>query len=160
MALKEKHTHRLESQATKKSQKNGARLPRTAGLRTISELSESLTKAGLDPSRIEARAEMIAKARSAQMKRKRNEDEEAGMDLDEWEDADDSGNEDGMEVDGDDTTPRKRVKTLSGAAAPAKEKTSSKRQPRSNRLLAGMRDTKVKANIFFVRIIRLLTSFL
>ena len=102
MELHEKHEHRLESQATKKSQKNAARLPRTAGLRTLTELSDSLTKAGLDPSRIEARAEMIAKARNAQMKRKRQEDEEAGMDVDEWEDMD-SGDEGegGMEVDGE-----------------------------------------------------------
>ena len=62
--------------------KNQAKLPRTAGLRTISELSSELTKAGYDPSRIEERAAVLAKVAGAKRKRAR-EEEEAQMDVDE-----------------------------------------------------------------------------
>jgi nucleolar GTP-binding protein len=63
--------HKLLSQAAKKGVKNTARLPRTAGLKTISEMTDALTKAGLDPSRLQERAEMLAKVRGAERKRKR-----------------------------------------------------------------------------------------
>jgi nucleolar GTP-binding protein len=51
--------------------KNHARLPRTAGMRTLSEMTGAMTKAGLDPSRIQERGEMLAKVRAAERKRKR-----------------------------------------------------------------------------------------
>ena len=51
---KEKH---LKGQETKKNMKKAARLPRTAGLKTLSEMTEFLTKAGYNPSRIQERAE-------------------------------------------------------------------------------------------------------
>jgi nucleolar GTP-binding protein len=63
--------HKTISQLNKKNLKNQARFPRTAGLRTLSEMTESMTKAGLDPSRIQARAEVLAKVRTAERKRKR-----------------------------------------------------------------------------------------
>lgn len=121
---------RMESQATKKSMKNGARLPRTAGLRTLTELSEGLTKAGLDPSRIQARAEIIAKAQGA--KRKRADD--AGMDVD---DDEEDGEGEWMDVDGEEAAPQKRMKTNSGGV-------TSLRAPRTNRQTAGMRDEEVR----------------
>ena len=62
--------------------KNRAVLPRTAGLRTLSELTTGLTKAGLDPSRIQERAEMLAKVAGAKRKRQR-EEEDAEMEVDE-----------------------------------------------------------------------------
>jgi len=129
------------SQATKKSMKHNARLPRTAGLRTLSELSASLTKAGLDPSRIEQRAELIAKARGLERKRKRDED----MDIDEeGESGEDEGGEgeegdDWMDVDGegdDGKSPPKRRKSNTGTAVTA----TGKHAPRTNRQTAGMRD--------------------
>ena len=136
---------KLISQATKKSMKNNARMPRTAGLKTLSELSTSMKKAGLDPSKIEQRAALIAKARG--MKRKRNGDEE--MDVDEEE----GGGEDGyyqgegeeggdwMDVDedgeGDDgRSPPKRRKSNTGTAVTS----TGKHAPRTNRQTAGMRD--------------------
>ncbi|TFK53750.1 P-loop containing nucleoside triphosphate hydrolase protein [Heliocybe sulcata] len=118
---------KLRSQHTKKSMKHSARLPRTAGLRTLSELTTELTKAGLDPSRIQERAEMLAKVRSEQRKRKRDDEMDVDMDGEEAEG-------DWMDVDGEDS-PNKRVKANSGAAV-----TKGKREPRSNRQLAGMRD--------------------
>ncbi|KAH8995669.1 P-loop containing nucleoside triphosphate hydrolase protein [Lactarius akahatsu] len=130
--------HRLEAQS-KKKMKNKARLPRTAGLRTITELTTDLTNAGLDPSRVRERAVMIAKMRGG--KRRRDEDGD-GMDVDEdddeaaWEEEEEDGGEeaDTMEIDGDDDTPRKRGKANSGAVI------ARKRAPHSNRQLAGLRD--------------------
>jgi hypothetical protein len=135
----------------KKKMKNKAHLPRTAGLRTLTDLTTDLTKAGIDPSRVQERAVMIAKIRAAGSKRKRNED---GMDVD----GDGNGNdEDGdnwvseggedetmMDVDGDgddgeDGTRHKRGKANSGAVIAVR-----KRVPRSNRQLAGMRDEAVR----------------
>lgn len=134
--------------------KNKAHLPRTAGLRTLTDLTTDLTKAGIDPSRIQERAVMIAKVRAAGSKRKRNED---GMDVDgdgnsNDEDGDnwvsEGGEEDEtmMDVDGDgdegeeeDGTRHKRGKANSGAAIAVR-----KRVPRSNRQLAGMRDEAVR----------------
>jgi nucleolar GTP-binding protein len=140
--MKNAKEKRLDSQITQKAMKNSARLPRTAGLRTLSELTDSLTKAGLDPSRIQERAEMIAKTRSAQRKRKR-EEEDADMDVD--EDADESmggEEEEGwMDVDGEDATPKKRRKSNTGAVTAVAAK--GKREPRANRQLAGMRDDEV-----------------
>lgn len=118
--------------------KHNARLPRTAGLRTLSELSASLTKAGLDPSRIEERAQLIAKARGLEGKRKRDEE----MDIDEGgEDGEDGAGEGGdwMDVDGeedDERSPPKRRRSNTGTAVAA----AGKHAPRTNRQMAGMRD--------------------
>ena len=87
---------KLVSQSTKKAMKNRAALPRTAGLRTLSELTTEMTKAGLDPSRIQERAEMRAKVAGAKRKRQR-EEEEAQMDVD--EDAEAEEDAEGEEAD-------------------------------------------------------------
>ncbi|KIM45613.1 hypothetical protein M413DRAFT_65754 [Hebeloma cylindrosporum] len=128
-------SHKIKSQSIKKSKKNQARLPRTAGLRTLSELTSELTKAGLDPSRIQERAEMIAKLQGAKRKRDdddddEDEDEEMG-DID--ADAERGDGEGWMDVDEDEGAPKKRVKTNSGGVI-------NKREPRSHRHMAGMRD--------------------
>jgi len=132
---------KMLSQSTKKAMKHNARLPRTAGLKTLSELSASLTKAGLDPSRIVQRAELIAKARGLERKRKRDEE----MDVDEegaesGEDEEGEGEEDGdwMDVDGEAGRSRpKRRKSNTGTAVTA---AGGKHAPRTNRQTAGMRD--------------------
>jgi hypothetical protein len=135
----------------KKKMKNKARLPRTAGLRTLTELTTDLTKAGIDPSRIQERAVVIAKMRGAGHKRKRDED---GMDVDgdgngddedgdNWVSEGDGEDETMMDVDGDggeeDGTRHKRGKANSGADIALR-----KRAPRSNRQLAGLRDEVVR----------------
>ena len=140
----------MEAQRKKKI-KNKARLPRTAGLRTLSDLTTDLTKAGIDPSRIQERAVMIAKVRAAGHKRKRDED---GMDVDgdgngvdedgdNWVSEGDGEDETMMDVDGnegeEDGTRHKRGKANSGAVIAHR-----KRVPRSNRQLAGMRDEAVR----------------
>ena len=134
----------------KKAQKNKARLPRTAALRTLSELSEGLTKAGMDPSRIQERAAILAKVQRA--KRKRREEEE-GMDVDMEGDEGDEG--DWMDVDdaeGGKTV--KRIKTNEGGAVTAK----GSRVPRSNRMLAGMRDQTVSSGFLSTMSILMFTS--
>ena len=136
----------MEAQRKKKI-KNKARLPRTAGLRTLSDLTTDLTKAGIDPSRVQERAVMIAKVRAAGRKRKHDED---GMDVDgdgngDGEDGDnwvsdgDGEDETMMDVDGDEGTRHKRGKANSGSVI-----SHQKRTPRSNRQLAGMRDEAVR----------------
>ncbi|KAG8214128.1 P-loop containing nucleoside triphosphate hydrolase protein [Butyriboletus roseoflavus] len=126
--------HKIRSQSIKKSKKNQARLPRTAGLRTLSELSTELKKAGYDPSSIEARAGMLAKVQAA--KRKRAE-ADMDVDIDDAEAADDDGDDEGewMDVDGEEPPTSKRVKSNSGAVI-----AKNPRAPRTNRQLAGMRD--------------------
>ncbi|KAG6868203.1 hypothetical protein C0993_006344 [Termitomyces sp. T159_Od127] len=121
--------HKIQSQSIKKSRKNQARLPRTAGLRTLSELTTELTNAGLDPSRIQERATMLAKIQGA--KRKRDADED--MDMEGDEDMED-GDVDEMDVDGEEA-PKKKAKGNSGAVTAV-----SKRMPKSDRRLAGLRD--------------------
>jgi hypothetical protein len=129
--------------------KNKARLPRTAGLRTLTDLTTDLTKAGIDPSRVQERAVMVAKVRAAGRKRKRDED---GMDIDDGEHDEDGdnwasegevGDETMMDVDGDegdeDGARHKRGKANSGTVIAHR-----KRAPRSNRQLAGLRDEAVR----------------
>ncbi len=124
-------SHKIHSQSIKKSKKNQSRMPRSATLRTLSDLTDGMTKAGLDPSRIQERAEMLAKVAGAKRKR------EEGMDVDE-DDASDNDEDDGMDVDGEEAPTLKRTKANSGAVVVA-----SRRAPKTNRQLAGMRDDAV-----------------
>ncbi|PPQ80201.1 hypothetical protein CVT25_003554 [Psilocybe cyanescens] len=128
-------SHKIKSQSIKKSKKNQSRIPRTATLRTLTELSSEMTKAGLDPSRIQERAEMLAKLQGAKRKRGPGEDEDEDMEGSEGEDdGQGQGEESWMDVDEDEqSAPNKRVKTNSGGVV-------NKRVPRSNRQLAGLRD--------------------
>ncbi|KAF4567288.1 Nucleolar GTP-binding protein 1 [Pleurotus pulmonarius] len=126
--------HKIKSQSIKKSLKNQSRLPRTAGLRTLTELTDELTKAGYDPSKIEERARMLAKLQGAQQKKRKrddDDDEDVDMDADEGDDADGAW----MDVDGEEDVSPKRAKGNSGAVI-----ATNKRAPRSNRQLAGLRD--------------------
>ena len=116
---------KITSQAIKKSKRNQPPLPRTAGLRTLSELSAGMRAAGHDPSRIEGRAKALAKAQ----KRKRDEEGEEDVEMGSGSDGDE---DDAMDVDGE-GAPVKRARTAAGAV-------TSRRAPRTNRSLAGLRD--------------------
>ncbi|TFL03020.1 P-loop containing nucleoside triphosphate hydrolase protein [Pterulicium gracile] len=123
---------KIISQSLKKSKKNQARMPRTAGLRSLTELTSELTAAGYDPSRIEDRAVMLAKVTGA--KRKRGEEEEGDSDVEMMSDDGESAEgEDWMDEDGEGASP-KRAKTNSGAVV------AKGRKPRGDRSLAGFRD--------------------
>ena len=123
--------------------KNRALLPRTAGLRTLSELTSEMTKAGLDPSRIQERAEMLAKVAGAKRKRQR-EEEEAQMDVDEDAEMgeDEEGEGEWMDVDGEEAPRLKKAKANSGAVV-----AKGARHPKTNRQLAGMRDETVSRSM-------------
>ncbi|KAG6864963.1 hypothetical protein C0991_005912 [Blastosporella zonata] len=125
-------SHKIQSQSIKKSKKNQARLPRTVGLRTLTELTSELTKAGLDPTRIQERATMLAKIQGA--KRKRGDDD---VDMDDADDMEGSGGEEEeswMDVDGEEA-PKKKVKGNSGSVMAI-----NRRAPKTDRRFAGLRD--------------------
>jgi len=124
--------HKITSQSIKKSKRNQSRLPRTAGLRTLTELTTEMTAAGLDPSRIQERATLLAKVQGAKRKRA------AEMDVD-MDDVEGEGEDEGdwMDVDGEEA-PNKRAKGNAGRAVAV-----NSRAPRTNRQLAGMRDEGV-----------------
>jgi len=138
-ALKNAQEKRMFSQIIQKQMKNQSRLPRTAGMRTLTELTGSLTKAGLDPSRIQERAEILAKIQGeARRKRKREEREEAGgMEVDgDGANADEGGDGEWMDVDDEEGSPGKRAKSNSGAVV-AK---NARRLPKTDRQATGLRD--------------------
>lgn len=113
-----------------------------------------MTKAGLDPSRIQERAEMIAKVQGAKRKRDHmDNDEDVEMEGDEDDTSGSDNGEGWMDVDGEDesSAPTKRVKTNSGGVI-------NKREPRSNRQLAGMRDEGVSLYCLFFWLSRVLTN--
>ena len=84
---------------------------------------------------------MLAKIQGA--KRKRAEDEDVDMDQDdEEEEGSDEGEENWMDVDGEQAS-KKRLKTNSGGVV-------NKREPRSHRQLAGMRDEGVSFECSFL----------
>ena len=124
----------------KKKLKNRPVLPRTAGLTTLSEMAEKLTKAGYDPSRIVERATLIAKARGtqAQIAKKRKRDEE--MDVVDEDGATVDGDADWMDVD-EEEAGGKRRKGNSGTAVAITA--ARMRTPKTNRTAAGMRDETV-----------------
>ena len=84
---------------------------------------------------------MLAKAQSALKKRKRAEEDGKDMDMDGSEE----GEGEWMDVDEEDSTPKKRTKSNTGSAVVNK----GKREPRSNRQLAGLRDDAVSARYCF-----------
>ncbi|THU77145.1 GTP binding protein 4, partial [Dendrothele bispora CBS 962.96] len=131
---------RLNSQSTKKSLKNHAKLPRTAGLRTLSELSKGLTRAGYDPSRIRERAEGLVKVVGEKRKRAEREEREREREGDvEMEDGEGAWEDDSdVEMEDGDEAPRlKRVKGNSGGVVAVG---GGKRVPRTNRAMDGLRD--------------------
>lgn len=138
--------HKIHSQSIKKSKKNQSRLPRTVGLRTLSEMTGALTKAGLDPSRITDRATMLAKAAGVKRKRAREADDDVEME-DGDEDEGEAGEGEWMDVDGEEAPKIKRAKGNRGTAvAPAHP-----RAPTKNRQLTGMRDQGVSNQTILFR---------
>lgn len=102
-----------------------------------------MTRAGLDPSRIEERAAMLAKlqGQAPAHKRKRGDDDDdvemEGADSD----ADGADAEGWMDVDGEEA-PKKRIKGNSGAVTAV-----DRRAPKTDRRFAGMRNEEVRAVI-------------
>lgn len=158
----------------RKKLKARARVPRKLQTRTFSEMSEKLRSLGIDPSSITARAELLAKAKGLSVaggKRKRSgaaadsDDDEEMMDGAEDEDAweEDDGDNEGMDVDGEDgdgpsTRARKARRSDTGSRLATARRASSNlsnrtksggrptsragpvRIPASNRQLAGLKN--------------------
>ncbi|KAI0088068.1 P-loop containing nucleoside triphosphate hydrolase protein [Irpex rosettiformis] len=127
---------KLASQYNKKANRNHAHLPRGTTLHTLTELTTGLSEAGFDPTGLRKRAVRLAKAIGE--KRKRREEEKAEMDVDEEESEGEDGDEETewMDVDGEERPPsNKRAKGNSGEVI-----AKGRREPRSDRRLAGMRD--------------------
>jgi nucleolar GTP-binding protein len=81
-------------------------------------------------------------ARLQGMSRKRKREEDMDVDMGDEDEGEGEGEAEGewMDVDGEDGTPKKRVKANSGTIVPA-----NRRQPRTDRRLAGMRDDAVRS---------------
>lgn len=85
---------------------------------------------------------MLAKVKGAGIQGKRKRGDDDGMDVDMDGEGDEApelmeGGEEWMDVDGEQQAPRKKTKTNEGRVV-------AKREPRSNRQLAGMRDDAVR----------------
>lgn len=134
MAQGEVNKSKMVVSALKRVKNNHPTLPRGKAPRSLSSLTQALTKAGYDPSKIEERAILLAKAAGA--KRKRDEEEEEGMEVDE-EDEEDWEDDSEMEVDED--TPRKKLRTEKGSRVVAVD-----RRARTDRSLAGLGGPEVR----------------
>ncbi|KAI5475012.1 nucleolar GTP-binding protein [Pseudohyphozyma bogoriensis] len=139
-AIRSKKAHLRMTNDAKDKQQNRPIIPRKLQTRTLSEMSKKMTEAGYDPSNIEERARVLAKAKGLL-----EVDEEGNvvakgtkrgareMDSDDEMDEDEEwGSDDGMEVDGGRGESRKRNKT-SGSIVPR-----GKRVPGTDRQLAGL----------------------
>jgi nucleolar GTP-binding protein len=113
--------HKNLAQLNKKALRNKARLPRTAGLKTLSEFSQKMTEAGLDPSRVEERARIIAMARSNKSSRMISGDE--------------------MDVDGG---------VEAGADSGDVERRKMGLKPQSDRRLAGLRNAEARRSVAYM----------
>lgn len=134
MAQEEVNRGKKIVSSMKRVKSNHPTLPRVKAPRSLSSLTQALTKAGYDPSKIEERAILLAKAAGA--KRKREEEDEGGMEVDE-EDEEDWEDDSEMEVDED--TPRKKLRTEKGSRVVAVD-----RRARTDRSLAGLGGPEVR----------------
>ncbi|GAA5862475.1 hypothetical protein JCM8547_002076 [Rhodosporidiobolus lusitaniae] len=125
---------RLKNQDKGKAQ-NRPIIPRRDQTRTLSDMAQTLKEAGYDPSTLEERATLLAKARGL-MGRKRGADDmdEDGEEEGAWGSEGDEEEDDGMEVDDEAQASKKR---RTGAASVV---VKGKRVPRTQRELAGLGD--------------------
>ena len=143
--IRAKRTEIKSINRAKDKKQNRPVMPRTVRSdRTLDDMARDLRKAGIDPSKLEERAQMLALARGVQLKNrtvnKRKRDGDTGME-DDGEENSDVGSgpkwvdviDDDMEVDGGSN---KKKKNMAGLAIPM----NGKRVPTKNRATLGMRD--------------------
>ncbi|GAA5891431.1 hypothetical protein JCM5296_006526 [Sporobolomyces johnsonii] len=133
--LKNERKHKLQNRPI---------IPRPAQSRTLSDMTEKLKEAGYDPSTLEERAIMLAKARGlVGKKRGAGEMDVDGEDDDEvpWGSEDDEG----MDVDEDGAAAKKRKTGKSSVVA------KGKRVPGTDRQVAGLRDAEQAAKAVRLR---------
>lgn len=123
---------------------NRPMIPRPAQTRTLTDMTEKLKAAGYDPSTLEERATLLAKAKGLGMKRGAGE-----MDLDEDEEGEfGSDDEEEMDVEGSGAASKKRRTSTSIVA-------KGKRTPGTDRQVAGLKDAEVRllpSTTFCVRV--------
>lgn len=140
----------------KKSVQSRARIPRKLQNRSLSQMSERMRAAGIDPSNIEMRAELLAKAKGLVGKRK---DREASMDVEEESDDNTDDADESMSMDED--VPRKKSRavaprtsggmmrgksattaTVNRSGGPISARAGAARIPARNRQAEGMRNVE------------------
>ena len=94
---------------------------------------------------------MLAKIQGAQRKRQREEDEEMEMEMDDEEGSDAWSDDDAMDVDAGSRKVVKKQKTVSGGVV-------SKREPRSDRSIAGFKNEQVSLLAFWYFCVVLTTN--
>lgn len=142
-AIRDKKAHIRLVNAQKNKLQNRPVIPRTVQTRNLSDMTKKLTEAGYDPSNLEERARVLAKARGliGADSRKRTAGD---MDVDEGSDeewGDDGEEGDEMEVDGEGVS-RKRAKTSIVS--------KGKRTPGTDRQIAGLKDAEVRRFLLIV----------
>lgn len=132
-AIRDRKAHIRMVNAQKDKLQNRPVIPRTVQTRTLSTMAKQLSAAGYDPSSLEERARVLAKARGliGEESRKRSAGD---MEVDEDEDAESwDDEEEGAEGEG---SSRKRAKTSIVS--------KGKRIPGTDRQVAGLKDAEVR----------------
>lgn len=117
---------------TKKALQNRPHVPRKLQHRTLSQMAENMRAAGIDPSNIEMRAELLAKGKGLVGKRK-SRDEDDDVDMEDEEDEEDADMSDGMSVE-------------ETAEAPSRKKIRGAADKRSVALTRGRSSTTASTN--------------
>lgn len=146
----------------KKALQGRAQIPRKLQHRTLSQLSENMRAAGIDPSSIEMRAELLAKAKGLVGKRKSREDDSEDVNMEDGEsDGDNAEVSDAMSVEDDSNVPsRKKLRgtdakksaaltrgkssttaSTNRAGGPISARAGAARIPARNRQAEGLRDS-------------------
>ena len=151
-AIRERQAQaKLMAQNKKKNTRARAVIPRKLQNRSLSDMSTRLRELGIDPSSVEERAAILAKAKGISGgKRKRGDGDEEMQDVDgedAWEDEKDEMDVDDAAGDSKRRKARKsnenqRVASGSTSSRAVAVSAATKRLPRSNRATAGMRDAK------------------
>lgn len=130
-AIRDKKAYIRLVNAQKNKLQNRPIIPRTVQTRTLSDMSKKLTASGYDPTNIEARAKVLAKARGLLGDGSGRKRSAGDMDMD--DDEEDWQEDDGeMEIDGEGSN--KRAKTSLVA--------KGKRVPGSDRQTLGLKDAE------------------
>jgi len=123
---------------------NRPMIPRPAQTRTLTDMTEKLKAAGYDPSTLEERAMLLAKAKGM-LGQKRGAGE---MELDGEEDGEDAWGSEGeedesMEVEGGEGAATKKRRTSTSIVS------KGKRTPGTDRQIAGLKDAEVRYHFCF-----------
>lgn len=132
-AIKQRQDKAKAHAQTKKALQGRPQIPRKMQHRTLSQMAENMRAAGIDPSNIEMRAELLAKAKGLVGKRKNRVEDD--MDLEHENSDDESANS--MAVDEDPAESslpsRKKLRAALGTQAPTLSRGKSSTTASTNR---------------------------